>query len=199
MYTETTLPSRRVLVVDLGGTLVSDLVDLTGWHVTVGSTHDAHLPEMFRSVDPNVILVAAGVYVVAVEQLLSIRRRPVVCAGQDDWRAILGLLENGANGYLRLPAEPAQLASCLESACISAEQIELLSHERHLLAQTLETRKLVDRAKAIFMRRLNLDEPSAHKRLQQESQNRRIAIGDLARRIIESEELLGERTTNREN
>ena len=49
----------------------------------------------------------------------------------------------------------------------------------------------VEKAKGIFMRRLNLDEPEAHKRLQQESQKRRISIGELAKRIIESEEMLG--------
>jgi AmiR/NasT family two-component response regulator len=41
------------------------------------------------------------------------------------------------------------------------------------------------------MRRLDLDEPEAHKRLQQESQKRRISLADLAKKIIESEELLG--------
>jgi two-component system, response regulator PdtaR len=68
---------------------------------------------------------------------------------------------------------------------------EKLQQENQALSQTLEERKLVERAKGIFMRRLNLDEPEAHKRLQQESQKRRIPMGELARRIIESEEMLG--------
>jgi len=41
------------------------------------------------------------------------------------------------------------------------------------------------------MKRLSLEEPEAHKRLQQESQKRRISIGELAKRIIESEEMFG--------
>ena len=41
------------------------------------------------------------------------------------------------------------------------------------------------------MKRLSLDEPEAHRRLQQESQKRRISIAELAKKIIESEELLG--------
>ena len=41
------------------------------------------------------------------------------------------------------------------------------------------------------MRRLGLAEPEAHRRLQLESQRRRMSIADLARRVIESEELLG--------
>ena len=71
------------------------------------------------------------------------------------------------------------------------EETERLIRENEQLTQTLETRKLVERAKGIFMRRLKLDEPEAHRRLQQESQKRRISLADLARKIIESEDLLG--------
>ena len=68
-----------------------------------------------------------------------------------------------------------------------ARMEEMNSH----LTDQLQTRKVVERAKGIFMRRLNLDEPEAHKRLQQESQKRRIPMAELAKRIIESEEMLG--------
>ena len=54
-----------------------------------------------------------------------------------------------------------------------------------------ETRKLVDRAKGILMKRLNLDEPAAPKRLQTESQKRRVSISEIAKKVIESEKLLG--------
>ena len=41
------------------------------------------------------------------------------------------------------------------------------------------------------MKRLSLDEPAAHRKLQQESQKRRIGLAELAKMIIESEQLLG--------
>jgi AmiR/NasT family two-component response regulator len=41
------------------------------------------------------------------------------------------------------------------------------------------------------MKRLNLSEAEAHKRLQLESQRRRISLAELAKKIIESEDLLG--------
>jgi two-component system, response regulator PdtaR len=66
-----------------------------------------------------------------------------------------------------------------------------LRDERDELALALETRKLVERAKGILMKRLNIAEPDAHRRLQNESQNRRIPLGDVARKVIESDELLG--------
>jgi response regulator NasT len=69
-----------------------------------------------------------------------------------------------------------------------AEHSKLVEENQNLM-QTLETRKLVERAKGILMKRLNLGEQDAHRRLQQESQKRRIGLADIARKIIESEEL----------
>jgi two-component system, response regulator PdtaR len=62
--------------------------------------------------------------------------------------------------------------------------------EKDRLAQTLETRKLVERAKGIFMKRLNLDEAEAHRRLQQDSQKRRVGLAELCKKIIDFEEIL---------
>ena len=42
-----------------------------------------------------------------------------------------------------------------------------------------------------LMKRLNLAEPDAHRRLQMESQKRRISMAEVSKKIIESEELLG--------
>jgi two-component system, response regulator PdtaR len=50
----------------------------------------------------------------------------------------------------------------------------------------------VERAKGILMKRLGLDEAAAHRRLQLESQKRRISLGEIAQKIIESEKLLSE-------
>ena len=70
-----------------------------------------------------------------------------------------------------------------------ADHAKLIEENQNLM-QSLETRKLVERAKGILMKRLNLAEPDAHRRLQQESQKRRISLAEIAKRVIESEELL---------
>jgi AmiR/NasT family two-component response regulator len=71
-----------------------------------------------------------------------------------------------------------------------AEQ-ERLRAEKEKLEHDLETRKLVERAKGVLMKRANLSEEDAHRRLQQESQKRRIGMTELCKRIIESDELMG--------
>lgn len=78
------------------------------------------------------------------------------------------------------------------NARLQQERNDLQERNRQL-AQTLENRKLIERAKGIYMRVMGLQEAEAHRRLQQESQRRRLGIADLAQKIIESDELLNQK------
>ena len=64
-------------------------------------------------------------------------------------------------------------------------------NEKARIAQDLEARKYVDRAKAILIKRAGLSEPEAHRKLQQESQRRRLSMGEVAKRIVETDEMMG--------
>jgi response regulator NasT len=125
-------------------------------------------------------------------ELLKERRCPmVILSAYSEQKLIERAGAAGVFGYLIKPASVESLQAQIEVAFRRFQEQEQVRQEKDDLAATLETRKLVERAKGIFMRRLNLDEPEAHKRLQQESQKRRMTIGELAKKIIESEELLG--------
>jgi response regulator NasT len=97
----------------------------------------------------------------------------------------------GVYGYLVKPVTREALAAQIAVVLKRFEDTETLRDERDTAAQNLETRKLVDRAKGILMKRLGLDESAAHKRLQTESQKRRVSINEIAKKVIESEKLLG--------
>jgi response regulator NasT len=75
----------------------------------------------------------------------------------------------GVFGYLVKPVSRESLAAQLDVAIARCREHHKLKQEAAQLTQTLETRKLVDRAKGILMKRLNIDEPTAHRRLQQDS------------------------------
>jgi response regulator NasT len=125
-------------------------------------------------------------------ELLKARRCPmIILSAYSEQRLIERAGAAGVFGYLIKPASVEGLQAQIEVAFRRFQEHEKLRSEKDELAVALETRKLVERAKGIFMRRFNLDEPEAHKRLQQESQKRRITIGELSKKIIESEELLG--------
>ncbi|HEX4793738.1 MAG TPA: response regulator [Humisphaera sp.] len=166
-------------------------------HEVVGqasSSADAVL--MFASAHPDIVLLDIRLDSIdgidLAGQLLKQRRCPMVIISAFSDKALVDrAAAAGVFGYLIKPVSTEALAAQIEIAVSRFEEQDRLQRQNDQLTQTLETRKLVERAKGIFMKRLNLDESEAHKRLQQESQKRRLSMPDLARRIIESEELLG--------
>jgi len=125
-------------------------------------------------------------------QLLKERRCPMlILSAYSDRELVERATAAGVFGYLIKPVSAEALQAQLEVARHRFLEHESLLREKDSLAQTLETRKLVERAKGIFMKRMQLDEADAHRRLQQESQRRRIGLAELAKRVIESEDLLG--------
>jgi AmiR/NasT family two-component response regulator len=189
----------RILIVEddslVGMGLQDQLVRLG--HSVVGQAKSAaDALDQFRRIEPDLMLVDVrldgGDGIDLARECLQIRRVPmIVISAFSDAQLLRRAAEAGVFGYLIKPVEQGQLAAQLEVAALRFGEAEQLRLEKEQLLTSLETRKLVERAKGIFMRRLDLDEPEAHKRLQQESQKRRISLADLAKKIIESEELLG--------
>jgi uroporphyrinogen-III synthase len=70
-----------------------------------------------------------------------------------------------------------------------------LETEKIALSSQLETRKLVERAKGVLQRDLQIDEAQAYRMMQKESRQRRKNMGEIAEAIILSEEL--RRTDNK--
>lgn len=173
-------------------------------HAAIGRTGTAaEAVELFNRLRPDVVLLDIRLDetdgLTLATRLLAIRACPmVVISAFSDPALVERAAVAGVFGYLIKPVRTEALAAQLEVAAhrfaeqqrLRAEQERLL-RENQQLTMTLEGRKLVERAKGIFMRKLGLDEPEAHRRLQLESQKRRLPLADLARKIIEAEELLG--------
>jgi response regulator NasT len=189
----------RILIVEdeaLVGIGLKEQLSRLGHEVIGQAASAAEGLQKFRDLAPDILLLDVhldgGDGIELARECQKIRRVPmVVISAYTDPELIRRAADAGVFGYLMKPVEQGQLAAQLEVAVQRFREGEQVRQEKEQLATTLETRKLVERAKGIFMRRLHLDEGEAHKRLQQESQKRRISLADLSRKIIESEELLG--------
>lgn len=189
----------KILIVEdetLVGMGLQDQLTRLGHDVVAQAASASEALEQFRLRQPDVVLLDVrlngGDGVELANECQKIRRVPmIIISAYSDADLLRRAGEAGVFGYLVKPVEQGQLAAQLAVAVRRFRESEQLRLEKEQLAANLETRKLVERAKGIFMRRLHLEEPEAHKRLQQESQKRRISLADLARKIIESEELLG--------
>jgi response regulator NasT len=170
-------------------------------HTVVGQVGDAEQAlAMFQQHSPDLVLMdirldGPGTKQDGIDlstQLLAIRKVPIIIisAFSDDALHARAAAA-GVYGYLVKPVTREALAAQIAVVLKRFEDTETLRDERDTAAQNLETRKLVDRAKGILMKRLGLDESAAHKRLQTESQKRRVSINEIAKKVIESEKLLG--------
>jgi response regulator NasT len=195
---------RRALIVEddtlVGMGLRAHLEKLG--HEVVGQAADAtHARDMFDHQRPDLLLMdirldhdgdGEGDGIDLAAQLLAQRRCPtIIVSAYSDEPLIRRAAAAGVYGYLVKPVTREALAAQIQVAIKRFEEAELLRREKESLIETLETRKLVERAKGVLMKRLSLDEDAAHKRLQVECQKRRISMAEIARKVIESEKLLG--------
>ncbi len=97
--------------------------------------------------------------------------------------------EAGVLAYLVKPVREAELVPVIEVAMARFGELRALQQEVGNLKETLETRKLVDRAKGILMQREGIDEQEAFLRIQRQSRNTRTPMREIARAILVSDEM----------
>ncbi|CAN5455942.1 response regulator [soil metagenome] len=195
--------ARRVLIVEdetLVGIGLKAHLEKLG-HIVVGQADTAaQALAMFQEHSPDLVLMDIrldgdekhGDGIELSTQLLAQRRVPIIIISAFSEEVLHArAAAAGVFGYLVKPVSREALAAQIAVVLRRFSDTEALRDERDTATQSLETRKLVDRAKGILMKRLSLDEPAAHKRLQTESQKRRVTISEIAKKVIDSEKLLG--------
>ncbi len=98
--------------------------------------------------------------------------------------------EAGAIAYLMKPFRKEDLSPALEIAVKRFRQIQAQSKEIAELKDTLETRKLIERAKGILMDRHGLKEEEAFKRIHFQARNQNKKMREIAESIITASELI---------
>jgi two-component system, response regulator PdtaR len=109
--------------------------------------------------------------------------------------------EAGVLAYLVKPVREAELIPAIEIAMARFQELRALQQEVGTLKETLETRKLVERAKGILQQKYNLTEEEAYLRLRNESRRLRRPMRDLAEAVILADDLrrVGEPPRTRES
>ena len=92
--------------------------------------------------------------------------------------------EAGVIAYLVKPIREEQLFPAMESAVKRFSEVQELNAELEGLKESLETRKLLDRAKGILMTAHGMTEQEAYRKMQQFSMAKRISLKELAESII---------------
>lgn len=92
--------------------------------------------------------------------------------------------DSGVLAYLVKPVKEANLFPAIEIAVSRFQEFAELEHELENVKNSLENRKILDRAKGILMDAYKLSETEAYRRIQQYSMSKRISIKEVAEAII---------------
>jgi AmiR/NasT family two-component response regulator len=120
----------------------------------------------------------------------GLRRPVVVVTGVEDPGLVDRSIATGVGAYLTKPVDERELDAAIRLAAARHAELEALEAEVSRAQQALVDRKLVERAKALLIEALQLSEPDAFRRIQRAARDRNLRLADVARQILEHEDLL---------
>ncbi len=171
--------------------LKSNLENL-GCKVVGEATNGKELVNLALEKKPDLIIADINLPVMdGLEALKRISEKvfipTLIVSGYDDEELIDKAKNLGVLGYLIKPIDESDLKAEIEIALSRFEDIKNLKNELEVTKETLESRKLIEKAKGIIMERLRLNEEEAMKFLQKKSRNSNKKLVDVAKEIIEAD------------
>jgi response regulator NasT len=183
----------RVAVVDDHAPSRGDLraaVESAGGEVVGEAMRVADALPMVSAARPDVVVLAVGLPdgdgVAAAAAVTTASRCPAVLFTSHTHDELVARAQAaGVMAYLLKPLRPAELAPTLDLVVARFGEVQRLR-------QTLEERKVIERAKGRLMDRMNLSEDEAFRRLRRAAMNSRRPMVEIARALLVSESLTAE-------
>lgn len=172
---------------------ISEMLTDAGHEVVGEAANGQEAVELTRKLKPDCVIMDVKMPVMdgleAAEIIGTEELAPVLLLtaySQED--IVSKAKEAGVIGYLVKPIREEQLFPAIEIAVSRFAELKQLNDELLNLKDSLETRKLLDRAKGILMTAHGLTEQEAYRRMQQFSMAKRISLKELAESIINAAE-----------
>jgi response regulator NasT len=121
----------------------------------------------------------------AAEKIADLKIPVVLLTAFSQQELVTRAAEVGAMAFLVKPFTPQDLMPAIEIALSRHLQLVALETEVSDLAERLETRKLVERAKGVLSEKMKLTEPEAFRWIQKASMDRRLSMADVARTVLD--------------
>jgi len=174
--------------------LKQSLTDSLNHEVVGEASNGPQMIEVVQKTNPDLVLF--DIHLPGLDGLTALKQineqhpvAAVAITADRDLALVRRASEEQVLGFLVKPFEHHQLGPALELARARFEEIQELCRENVKLQQTLENRKLVERAKGVLMKRHRWGEAEAFRRLQRAAMNRRTTMAELARKIIDGIEI----------
>jgi response regulator NasT len=186
----------RILVAEDEALIRMDLVEMlreAGYEVVAEATNGEEAIALATEHTPDLCILDVKMPILdgisAAEKIISIA--PVLMLTAFSQRELVERARDaGVMAYVVKPFSIGDLVPAIEIAISRHTQMKSLADEVADLHERLETRKIIDRAKGILMKALNLSEPEAFSWIQRAAMDRRLTMKEVAQAVISPEAAL---------
>ena len=180
----------KILVAEDETIIRLDLVEMlteAGYEVVAQAENGAVAIELVKQHKPDLAILDVKMPevdgITAAEQIISIA--PVLMLTAFSQRELVERARDaGVMAYVVKPFSINDLVPAIEIAISRHRQMKSLEAEVADIYERLETRKIIDRAKGILMKAMNLSEPESFSWIQKTAMDRRISMKDVAKAVI---------------
>ena len=183
----------RILVAEDETIIRLDLVEMlteAGYEVIAQAENGAVAVELAKQHKPDLAILDVKMPemdgITAAEQIILLA--PVLMLTAFSQRELVERARDaGVMAYVVKPFSINDLVPAIEIAISRHKQMKSLESEVADIYERLETRKVIDRAKGILMKAMNLSEPESFSWIQKTAMDRRISMKEVANVIISPE------------
>ncbi|PRZ40580.1 response regulator receiver and ANTAR domain protein [Antricoccus suffuscus] len=187
-------PAPRVIIAEDEALIRLDLKEMLieeGYDVCAEASDGQEAIDFAVELRPDLVILDVKMPGVdglaAAERICADKIAPVVILTAFSQRElVVRARDAGVMGYLVKPFQKSDLVPAIEMAVARFAQMRALDEEVAELGDRLETRKLVDRAKAALMVEHKLSEAAAFRWIQQSAMERRTTMKAVAAVVLES-------------
>ncbi len=184
--------ARRVVVAEDEAIIRLDLVELlgeAGYDVVGQASNGEQAVELAVDLKPDLVIMDVKMPVMdglsAAEEIGKHRLCPVIMLTAFSQAELVERARDaGVMAYIVKPFTAADLSPAIDIALSRWRELKLLEQEVADLGEALETRKAVERAKGVLMKKLKLSEADAFRWIQKTAMDRRLGMREVAEAVI---------------
>ena len=182
----------RILVAEDEALIRLDLAEMlveAGYDVVGQASNGEQAVEMATELTPDLVIMDVKMPVMdgitAAEQIGAARICPVVMlTAFSQTELVERARDAGVMAYIVKPFTASDLAPAIDIARHRWTEVKALEQEISDLGERLETRKAVDRAKGVLMKKLKITEAEAFRWIQKTAMDRRLGMREVAEAVV---------------
>ncbi|MBI3755107.1 MAG: response regulator [Deltaproteobacteria bacterium] len=190
--------TSRVLIADDNAAIrkyLASQLEVMGFHVVAAATTGEEAVTLYDEFKPDLVIMDVKMPEMdGIEAAKIITGRlpvPIILiTGHSSASLVERAIESGVFAYIVKPITKKDLLPAIRLAFARFNEFKTLKTEVGNLKDTIETRKLVEKAKGILMKRLSISEDDAFKLLQSQSQKENKKLRDIAETVITASKLI---------